>query len=88
VSNIVGSVVSQPTQLDVLPSLGINTVPAVLLRGGVGLTYDLQYINAVGPTNAPWVTLATVTLTNVAEYYSDYSAIGQPQRFYRIVQVP
>jgi len=31
---------------------------------------------------------ATVTLTNVAEFYPDYSAIGQPQRFYRIVQVP
>ena len=88
VSNASGSVTSLPMALSVLPALGINMVPALTLKGGIGLTYNVQYINPLGPTNAPWTTLATVTLTNSPEFYSDYSAIGQPSRFYRIVEVP
>lgn len=88
VSNSAGSTNSQTAFLNVLPSLAINLVPAISLFGGVGLTYDIQYILATGPTNAPWNSLATVTLTNSPQFYSDYSAIGQPARFYRTVQLP
>jgi len=35
-----------------------------------------------------WVALATVTLTNTSQLYFDASAPGQPERLYRLVQVP
>jgi len=83
-----GTTFSSPACLNLLPFIGINLVPALSLNGVMGDTYNLQYINAFGPTNAPWTTLATVTLTNRPQFYPDYSAIGQPVRYYRIVQVP
>jgi hypothetical protein len=43
--------------------------------------------NAFGPPGN-WLPLATITLTNSPEMYFDVSAIGQPARFYRFVQVP
>jgi len=87
-NNYLGSSSSQPASLNVLPTLTVNMVPAISLYGGAGITYYLQYINAYGPTNAPWITLATITLTNSPQFYFDASAIGQPQRFYRSVQAP
>jgi hypothetical protein len=59
-------------------------VPAITLPGNPGDTVRLDYINAIGPTNA-WVTLDTVTLTNTPQLYFDLSSIGQPRRLYRIV---
>jgi hypothetical protein len=87
VSNSKGSATSQPLMLNVVPSLDVNMVPAITLKGGAGQNFRIDYINAVGPTNA-WTTLATVTLTNNQQFYSDYSAIGQPVRLYRLVQLP
>jgi uncharacterized repeat protein (TIGR03803 family) len=71
----------------VVPSLNLNFVPAITLTGNVGDSLRLDYINAIGPTDA-WVTLATVTLANTTQLYFDVSAIGQPTRLYRIVPVP
>jgi hypothetical protein len=71
----------------VVPSLNLNFVPAITLTGNVGDSLRLDYINAIGPTNA-WVTPASVTLTNTSQLYFDVSAPGQPQRLYRIVPVP
>jgi len=87
VTNAQGSATSQPVTLNVIPSIGIETVPALTLNGALGSTYRIDYINAAGPTNA-WAQLATVTLTNLHQFYFDLSAIGQPARFYRIVPVP
>jgi hypothetical protein len=87
VSNTETSATSQPLILNVAPSLKIFLVPAISLEGAVGSNYRVDYINAAGPTNA-WNTLATITLTNTQQFYSDYTAIGQPARFYRLVQVP
>jgi hypothetical protein len=87
VSNAIGSATSPPVLLNVIPVLDINMVPAITLKGAAGQTFRLDYINAVGPTNA-WTTLATVTLTSNQQFYSDYSAIGQPVRLYRLVQLP
>jgi hypothetical protein len=72
---------------NVVPSLNLNFVPAITLTGNVGGSLRLDYINAIGPTNA-WVTLNTVTLTNTSQLYCDVSMLGQPARLYRIVQVP
>ena len=62
-------------------------VPDVQLTGTPGLNYRLDYINVYGPTNA-WVALTTLTLTNSLQHYFDMSALGQPARLYRLVQLP
>jgi hypothetical protein len=69
------------------PTMGMNFVAAITLTGNVGSNLRLDYINAVGPTNA-WVTLDTVTLTNASQLYFDSSALSQPGRLYRIVPIP
>ena len=72
----------------VIPSFKlISMVPAVTVTGNVGNSVRLDYINAIGPTNA-WVTLDTVTLTNTSQLYFDVTAPSQPKRFYRLVQIP
>jgi hypothetical protein len=69
------------------PTLDLHMVPAITLTGTVGSSVRLDYIKRFGPIDA-WVTLATVTLTNTSQLYFDVSAPGQPQRLYRLVQVP
>ena len=72
----------------VVPSLNLlGMVPAITLTGIVGASLRLDYINAIGPTDA-WVTLETVTLTNTSQFYFDVSVLGQPARLYRIASVP
>jgi hypothetical protein len=71
----------------VMPSLDLHMVPAITLTGNVGGSVRLDYINQFGPIDA-WVTLATMTLTNTSQLYFDVSALGQPQRLYRIVPSP
>jgi Immunoglobulin domain len=71
----------------VVPSLNLNFVPAITVTGNVGDSLRLDYINAIGPTDA-WVTLDTVTLTNTSQLYFDVSAPVQPARLYRIVPAP
>jgi Immunoglobulin domain len=69
------------------PVLDLHLVPAITLAGSVGDTLRLDYINAIGPTDA-WVTLDTLTVTNTSQLYFDTSSIGQPRRLYRIVPGP
>jgi hypothetical protein len=71
----------------VVPSLDLHMVPAIMLTGNVGDSLRLDYINAIGPTDA-WVVLATVILTNTSQLYFDVSALGQPPRLYRIIPNP
>jgi hypothetical protein len=71
----------------VSPSLDLHLVPAITLTGTIGGSVRLDYINQFGPIDA-WVTLATVPLTNTSQLYFDISAPGQPQRLYRVVQIP
>jgi hypothetical protein len=71
----------------VISSLDLLLVPALTLTGNIGGSVRVDYINRFGPTDA-WVTLDTVALTNTSQLYFDVSAPGQPQRLYRLVQVP
>jgi len=87
VTNVQGAATSPPVTLNVTARVEIFMTPAISLAGAVGASFRIDYINALGPTNA-WTTLATVTLTNAHQFYSDYSAIGQPSRVYRVVQLP
>jgi hypothetical protein len=68
-------------------SLELQPVPAITLTGSIGNSVRVDAINRFGPIDA-WVTLDTVTLTNTSQLYFDVSAPGQPQRLYRLVQVP
>jgi hypothetical protein len=60
-------------------------VPAISLFGLPGANYRLEYVTASVPTNA-WTLLALITITNNPQLYFDVSAIGQPARFYRLVE--
>jgi hypothetical protein len=71
----------------VVPSLDLHVVPAITLKGNLGGSVRLDYINRFGPIDT-WVTLDTVTLTNKSQLYFDVSAPGQPQRLYRLVPLP
>jgi len=77
----------QTGTLGVVPSVDLHLVPAITLTGNIGDALRLDYINQFGPTDT-WATLGTVTLTNASQLYFDVSAPGQPQRLYRLVQVP
>ncbi len=71
----------------VMPSLDLHLVPAITLTGTIGHSVRVDAINQVGPIDA-WFTLDTVTLTNTTQLYFDTSALQQPERLYRLVQVP
>jgi hypothetical protein len=73
--------------LSVLPALDLHMVPAISLAAMPGTKFQLEYTPASGPMNA-WVPLALITITNNPQFYFDVSAIGQPARFYRLVEVP
>ncbi len=87
VSNSAGIATSDSAMLSVLPSLNINMVPMISMMGDIGSSNQLQYVNAVGPTDA-WNLIATIGITNIPQIYFDVSAIGQPARFYRTFVAP
>lgn len=68
-------------------SLRAYSTPAVSLSGGIGTSVRLDYINQFGPVDA-WHVLITVALTNNSQLYFDTSAVDQPARLYRVVQLP
>jgi hypothetical protein len=68
-------------------ALDIALAPAISLTGQTGDHVRVDAINQFGPIDA-WVTLDTVRLTNSSQLYFDFSAIGQPARLYRLVQIP
>jgi hypothetical protein len=57
------------------------------LAGAIGSSVRVDYINAIGPTDA-WVTLGTVLLTNTTQLYFDVTAFQQPTRLYRLEALP
>ena len=71
----------------VIPSLDLYFATAITVTGNVNHSVRLDYINRFGPTDA-WVTLDTVTLTNMSQLYFDTSSWRQPPRLYRLVPLP
>jgi len=69
------------------PALDIRLATEIALTGLIGASVRIDYINAIGPTNA-WITLDTVTLTNSPQLYFDLTAFRQPARLYRLVSSP
>lgn len=83
VSNSAGAVVSSPAILNVVTSLDVHLIPRITLGGEIGYDFRLEYINAIGPTNQ-WMLLDIVSITNNPQFYYDNTALGLPQRFYRL----
>ena len=87
ITNDVASATSTPATLTVLPALEVNLIPALTLVGSIGSSNRIEYRTLGAPTN-DWIPLATLVLTSNPQIYLDYSALGQPARFYRMVQLP
>jgi hypothetical protein len=77
----------QTNVTSVNPSMQMSLATEIPLAGAVGTKVRIDFIQAVGPTDA-WVTLDTVTLTNTMQSYFDATMFQQPTRLYRIVPVP
>jgi hypothetical protein len=71
----------------VQPVLQMSFATELTLTGAIGSKVRVDCINQYGPTDA-WMTLDTVTLTNTAEPYFDFTVFRQPARLYRVVPVP
>jgi uncharacterized repeat protein (TIGR03803 family) len=69
------------------PKLDMSMATEIPLTGAIGSSVRIDYINAIGPTNA-WVTLDTVALTTWPQLYFDVTAFRQPTRLYRLVALP
>lgn len=67
-------------------ALDLHFIPAISLTGTIGSRVRLEFIKAVGPTDA-WEPLTSLTITNYPQMYFDTSSIDQPPRLYRIVPV-
>lgn len=87
VSNTAGAVTSSVALVQVFVALQDRMAPAITLNGQVGVTYQLEYVNAV-ESGTNWIPVAAVTLTNNPQRYIDLSAIDQPKRFYRLTLSP
>ena len=87
VTNVAGSATSSLASLRVLPGLRVDMVPTVTVKGEIGASYRLDYVNIIGPTNN-WAYLATVSVTNNSQLYFDLSGAGRPARFYRLSPSP
>ena len=69
------------------PWLWITPTTAIYLSGSVGTRLQIDYLNAIGPTDA-WMHLDTVTLTSPTQLYSNAGMLGKIGRLYRVVPVP
>ena len=77
---------SVTAHLSVVPVVGVQMVTAVYMNGDVGTRYRLECINSIGSTDV-WLTLTNVILPSDPYIFFDLSAIGQPKRVYRQVQI-
>lgn len=63
---------------------GIVAVPGIIVAGNSNQTYSIQYVNNLSSTN--WTTLVSnIVLEGNSYLYPDTNAVGQQQRFYRVV---
>ena len=69
------------------PALDARMATEIPLAGAIGSSVRVDYINAIGPTDA-WVTLGTVLLTNTTQLYFDVTVFRQPTRLYRLEALP
>ena len=89
VSTPAGSVTSTPATLVVggAPELSLNMYAGLTLTGTPGLTYRIDYQNALGqPTD--WLAWTNVSLAISPYLLFDIQSTNAPRRYYRAVVVP
>ena len=90
ITNVYGSITSNPAMLTVLP-LGI-TAPAILASGKFQLSFDtatgVDYEVDYSTNLADWNPLTTVGGNGAPLTVIDPNTAANPQRFYRIIQSP
>jgi hypothetical protein len=74
------------TVIDTTFATGIITLPTVTISGSTNQSYTIQYVTNLLSTN--WTTLVSniVLQGSSPYYYPDTNAVGQQQRFYRVVE--
>ena len=81
-----------PYHLAGLRLVWTNGLPGLSLIGRIGYGYTLEYASALSPSGTnPWQNLmnpATWVLTNSLQFFTDESAAGAEQRFYRVGAFP
>lgn len=73
------------------PSTGPATAslavyPGLTIQGTIGGRYRIEYSNDLASTN--WIFLKQIVLPSSPFLFFDTSAVGQPARFYRVVESP
>ncbi|MCL5097247.1 MAG: formylglycine-generating enzyme family protein, partial [Candidatus Omnitrophica bacterium] len=79
------TVVIAPPRVTFIES--IQSVPLLTLRGDIGTTNQIKYINNVDQTNS-WLVLTNIVLASDPYYFVDLSATQSPQRYYQVVTLP
>ena len=74
-----GVTLSAPAYVTVA-SLAVR--PTITIAGAVVKTYRIEYADILTPTN--WMPLTNLVLTVSPQHHVDFTAEGQPRRFYRI----
>jgi hypothetical protein len=64
-----------------------SIIPALTLTSSVSSQVRVDGMVQFVPTDA-WLTSDTIKLTNTSQLYFDVPSTGQPQRLYRLVNVP
>jgi hypothetical protein len=78
----VGGVFCQSAPVIVLQAMP-GLPGAITLFGPAGVTYQIQTLDALGPTG--WQTVSNLTVTSTPYLWTDPDAAGQPQKFYRVL---
>ena len=81
-----------PYHLSALSIVWSNGLPQLGLTGRLGYGYPLEYASSLSPSSTnPWQSLMNQTnwvLTNSPQFFTDTSAVGAAQRFYRVGSYP
>lgn len=66
------------------PTLGIELYPGLLVSGGVGVSYRIDYALSLPATN--WTTLTNFVLQKSPSLFFDYDSVtNHTKRYYRAV---
>ncbi len=88
VTNLVGSITSNPAILAVNPAgVSVALYAGVTIDGVTGLTYGIQYTTDLSSTNS-WLGATNITLNTPAQLWIDLVPATYPRRYYRVLPGP
>jgi hypothetical protein len=68
-------------------SVNAGSPPQLKVSGALNRSYRIEYVNGLQPGSNNWQPLATISLTNSPQNWSDTTATNS-QRYYRTVLLP